>query len=176
MTTFELLSIVVALLSCVLALVALVRTRGHNAELIKIQRDQAKLQSTTVELQKQATATAQQLAEFEVATHKAAAAAKKRAWIKAEIRRGRGSLHHLVLTNSGPGAASQVDITFESHAGNESPLLDGEEKKLPFTRVGPGENRMLELLFSSASSPPYDVSITWHDESGEERSATTTLL
>lgn len=94
----------------------------------------------------------------------------------AENRAARVDVHltgdRVYLDNVGPAAARDVQLEFHNQ---QSPLVQGDvDRKLPIPELAAGESCPLIVAISHDCYPPFDVTVSWTDDScapGQRRSA-----
>jgi len=155
MTTFELLTLLVALLAVAISAASLVRTRA-------IAQEQLELQRTTSQLAKK---------QLELLLAEEAAASGARLEIHIEPS---GNSYKFVVSNVGDVPAKNVSFQLRPHGKGESPLITSDfSTKFPVPILGPGSavGALAALSFGSATA--FDVTLTWQDPNGRTREAET---
>jgi heme exporter protein D len=97
----------------------------------------------------------------------------KAAELSAEIRPTSRGSDRLFITNSGECEARNVEVRIGNKPLAEHPAaVKGEEiPKL----IGPGSSVSCLLAFSFGCGPPFELEITWDDDSGKGKHYRTTL-
>ena len=81
--------------------------------------------------------------------------------------------HHLVVENKGVCGASNIKIILAGKPILEHPAVPQGTDEV--TKVGPDSHIQYLLALSSGNYPPFDIEITWEDDSGEPGKYGTTL-
>lgn len=175
-TPQQLLTVAVALVSAVVALVSLHRTG-------KLQRQQARLHTKQEELinrqleslQKQATAaTSSAAASVPPSTAQIQQTSPlERADVRVDLEQS-GRDYKFVITNWGLVSARQVTFALDLKEGQPSPLVQGDyDEKIPMPELPPGGRCRLFSAVSFGSGSGFSARWTWRNPDGslQERSA-----
>lgn len=142
---------IIALVAVVISALALFnswRTGKKNNDLIGQQ----------VELQ-------QRLTQIEQSREYARMMQSLKAELRAELRSvGRGS-YRLFIKNTGQGTARNVKVILDGKPVLEHPAIPRGEQEARL--IGPGSEISYLMAISFDCHPPFELSITWDDESGE---------
>lgn len=96
---------------------------------------------------------------------------------KEELRRSSTSRiywqYHLVVENKGLSEARDIEIILAGKPILEHPAIPQGTDEI--TRVGPNSSIQYLLAPSMGNYPPFDIEITWEDDSGEVGEYSTTL-
>jgi hypothetical protein len=167
MSTFELLSLLIALLAAIISTIALIRTRTMAQQQLELQRSQLDLQREHGEVTKQ-------LAQLHLEAAKLESAQRSVADLRVSLERGYNR-DDIVIENVGGAAARDVLIEFLPKAGTESPLIpDDVAEKLPAT-LRPGDRCPLLAALAMGCLPPFDFIVRWRDPSGDAREEQVTV-
>jgi len=113
---------------------------------------------------------------LEEAREKDRLAEKQKANLTARIMREPGTRNMrdlLVIENSGHGEARNIKIILANKPILEHPaVLQGTNE---VTKVGPNSHIQYLLALCMGNYPPFDIEITWEDDSGESGKYSTTL-
>lgn len=148
MSVYELLGILIGLISATIALTALVRGRVVAAKHLELQAIMAALAKRQLE----------------------ALDRKERAENKADVtvdlvRVGRTDWR-FVVSNLGAVPATEVNFTI-APTSPDNPLIQSEcEQKLPFAKLGPGQSFTLHAALHLRSAMQYPARLTWRNPDG----------
>jgi hypothetical protein len=97
----------------------------------------------------------------------------KRAKLRAFLQRSGSQDFRLVIRNDGEAGAWDVRATLDGNPLLEHPIiLHGQEE---VRKIGPKTEAWYIAKVSFECAPPYELSIQWNDESGEDRTYESTL-
>jgi hypothetical protein len=156
MTAYEALTLIVALLSVIIAAVSLIRTRRLSDQQQRMQRKQEELADVQLQLLRREVA---ELARRD----------SPPADVRMTLESRGGSDHRFIITNWGTGAARNVNVSIPSHPEN-SPLVQGDyDEKLPILELLPGDRVSLIAALTMGMSLTFDTVLTWTDPDGSEQ-------
>ena len=156
MTYFETVTLLLALLSNVIAFVALYRSKRVADRQLQFEAQQA------------------ELAAYSLKQHQEADAKRKQGAISIDtILRARGP-YNLNIGNIGEVPVFNVRLKMTDEQ-NASPLMSGEEKKFPIQRLDPGMTRSAAFVTHLQCSFPFSVCVEWNDPDDTERKKETVL-
>jgi len=152
-------SLIVSVVSIVIACVALIRTRRYQQQQIKLLTEQVSIHKEVAALQAEA------------------ARAQKAKSVTADVRvalRGGGVRCRVSVRNEGPGAARDLNLNIAG--GNDSLLLRGDyDVKLPIRELLPGDEVSLAAGVTHGDPPAYDAELVWTNEDGSHAKRTSRL-
>ena len=165
MTTYELLTVLVAAGGLTVALggliVSVVSLRRSNA----VKKHQARLQ----EKQEELIDIQLQLHRREVEAVHQSQSTLQPADVRVSLE-GTARSARFVIRNWGYGAANNVNLKVKPLPNNESPLVLGDhDEKLPIPRLSPGGECGLIAALSDDTGVSFDVIWSWEDEDGTPR-------
>ena len=156
MSLYETLTLLLLVVTAVISVVALVRTR----RLEERQQRLRQLQEELTELQLQFLRR-----EVEEQSRATVAAADVRVTLEGPVRNAR-----FVITNWGYGAARNVNFTINQREGRSNPLVTGDyDEKLPIPELLPGDRLPLLAALTFGSGTTFDTVLTWMDDAGSEQ-------
>jgi len=156
MTYFETLTLLLALLSNVIAFVALYRSKRVSDRQLEFEKLQA------------------DLAAYSLRQRQEMDAKRKQGAISIDnTLRARG-LYNLNIRNIGEVPIFNVRLKMADEQGS-SPLMSGEEKKFPIQTLDPGNTRSAAFVTHLQCSFPFSVCVEWNDADGTERKMETVL-
>lgn len=153
MTSYEIVSSMIAVLALIISTVSLTRTR-------RIQAKQLEFEAITAALAKK---------QLELLTKEEQS--DERAHVTAELVKVGISDYRFVVMNQGTAVASFVTFKIDP-ASPDNPLLRNEtDRKLPYPSLQPGQSFTLIADFNLDSALSYDAHLEWQnpDGSGEEK-------
>jgi hypothetical protein len=153
----EILLLLLTLLSNVIAFVALYRSKRVADRQLAFEAKQAELAAYTLDRNKEAEIKRQQGA------------------ISVSVSLRSRGLYNVNLRNVGDVPVSNVQLEIEGRDTHCSPMMSGEEKKLPFERIDPGLTRSVAIVTHLQCYFPFNVSVSWKDPNGADRSLETVL-
>jgi hypothetical protein len=121
---------------------------------------------------RQANATQRRLLEIEEQRDKERRADATRANLRAELRDLGDYDRRLYIINDGFAAARDVEITLEGVPLGECEIA---YQGSPGTVIGPRTEASCPLAIHDGCQPPFEILITWQDDSGEPREYRSTL-
>jgi len=148
-----------AIVSVCIAGLALVQSRRATREANELMKQQVALQD--------------RLTQIEHSREHAKLMQALRAIIRAELRNTDRGNWRLFVTNSGKGAARNVTILLGGKPLLEHPAIPRDEEEVKL--IGPESDISYCMVVNSSCQPPFEFSVTWDDESGEQGQYTTTL-
>ncbi len=89
------------------------------------------------------------------------------------IAGGQTPRHKLRIDNSGIVEAQNIKITLDDNPLLEHPAIPPNTEEV--TKVGPSSFFQYLLALSTQTAPPFELVITWEDDSGEPGKYSTTL-
>ena len=157
MTSYELLSLLVALLSAVVAFVSLHRTRRLAARQLQLQEAQA------------------DFAKFQRRLLEQEEAKKRQADVRLSVAKVDSQNHQLVIANEGQGVARDVVFEIVVPDGRRSFLMKAEmEALLPCTLLG-GQSVSMAIAVTMSTARTCLAKITWMDDMNQVHHQNQTL-
>ena len=151
MTTFQVLTLMIALIAVAISAVSLIRTR-------RIAKEQLELQRTMAQMAKK---------QLELLLAEEAASSGARLEVRIEPY---GNSHKFIVSNAGTVPAKDVSFQLHPHGKGDSPLVQSDfADKFPVTMLGAGSSvgALMARTFGTASA--FDVTLTWRDPNGSAR-------
>jgi len=158
MTYFETLTLLLALLSNVIAFAALYRSKRVSDRQLEFEALQA------------------ELAAYNLKQRQEVDAKRKQGAISIDTSLRARGLYNLNIRNIGEVPLFNVQLKIEMiDQEDSSPLMSGEEKKFPIQRLDPGMTRSAAFITHLQCSFPFMVCVNWNDPDGTERKMETVL-
>ena len=88
---------------------------------------------------------------------------RRRPNVTVRLLGGARATGHFVIFNAGPARAKDVNFQITSE---NSPLVQGEEKKVPIRELGPGMSVKLLASFTMGTGTDFEVAWSWTNEHG----------
>jgi hypothetical protein len=151
MTSYEIITLLIALLATVISVVSLVSSR-------KTQEKQLEFEAITAALAKKQLEILEKEEQTDESAH-----------VTAEFVKVGGTDFRFVITNQGPAVAS--DVTFNIDPSSpDNPLVGNEvERKLPYPSLQPGQSFTLIAALHLGSSMSYDTHLKWQNPDGSRK-------
>ncbi|BDZ57656.1 hypothetical protein [Barrientosiimonas endolithica] len=94
-----------------------------------------------------------------------------RAYVELEGREPVMAGYHLVLSNRGPAAATDVDVTLRDESGRQLRLLDVERGELPLAEMAAGARYPIPWAYEPfrQHSRRFEATLTWADGNGNQQ-------
>lgn len=147
MTYVEVLTLLIALLSVVVAFVSLWRTTRLQERMTKAEEAQGRLAE-------------RQLAGLDEEAQQAD---------KADVRvrfQPSGNAHRFVIENHGPADATGVQMSVVPVRGQHSPIPRSETEKLPINLLSAGDSQSLMAALTMGTGGTFDVTLLWTNADG----------
>jgi len=123
--------------------------------------------------QRKAHAAQQRIVEIEEQREKDRLAVVKRAELRAELRKTETYATRLYIVNGGPAEARNVNVVLDGQSLSEHPA--GTHGNELGSVIGPESETSCILRTSSLWAPPFQIQITWEDDSEQLRAYRSTL-
>ena len=143
----EVLTLLIALLSVVVAFVSLLRTTRLQERMAKAEEAQGRL------------------AERQLAALEEEAQQTRKADVRARLE-PKGNGHHFVIENYGPADATGIQAAVEPISGRFSPIPPSEMRQFPIDRLPAGESRRLVAALTMGTGSAFHVALSWTNEDG----------
>jgi hypothetical protein len=172
MTTYESLSVLIALIGGAIALlglfvsaIALSRTKRLTEQQLRLHAKQEELTDLQLEMLRNE-------ANAKAAGQPKVAVTQSVSFAIADVRvqlRGPASHAKFLIQNWGQGAARNVNVSAVSKANGTSPFLRGDyDQKLPIPELLPGDAVPLLAAITMGSGTTFNVETTWTNPNGQE--------
>jgi hypothetical protein len=156
MTYFETLTLLLALLSNVIAFTAFYRSKRVADRQLEFEALQA------------------ELAAYSLKQRQEGDAKRKQGAISIETGLRARGLYNLNIRNISEVPIFNIRLTMIDQY-ESSPLMSGEEKKFPIQRLDPGITRSAAFVTHMQCSFPFSICVEWNDPDGTERKMETVL-
>ena len=158
MTTYELVSALVAVIALVVSVVSLVRTRKIAKRQIELQEKQVTLQSEQALLAK--------LQRELLEKHQLKQSSADVRIYTAQTT----DAHRFLVRNVGAAPALDVSVTIISRYNGQSPLIEGDTRtKLPIRKLLLDQEIALLASLAMGIGTSFDASTSWAEANGERR-------
>jgi hypothetical protein len=145
MTYVEVLTLLISLLSVVVAFVSLWRTTRLQERMTKAEEAQGRLAE-------------RQLSALDEDEQRAG-----KADVRVRLEPGSGA-QRFVIENYGPADATDVQAIVVPISGKNSPIPRSEMEKLPIARLAAGDKRSLLAVLTFGTGSTFDVTLSWTNE------------
>lgn len=157
---------IIAIVSVCIAGLALVQSWRAGRKASKATRE-------ANDLIKQQVAYQDRLTQIEQSREHARLIQSFQAVLRAELRKTGGNSWRLFVMNKGQGAARNVTITLDGKLLLEHPAVPHGEQETKL--IGPESEISYCMAVSSDCAPPFELTATWDDDSGQQGQYSTIL-
>lgn len=113
------------------------------------------------------------LLEHQIRTAEEEREARKRAAVAARLVPS-GKSYRLLVSNGGPAAARNLDVSLLNHHVEASPIvLSDYNAKVPMKVLHPGQEFGLLWAVSNSTGSVFDISLRWTDGAGHQEKVVT---
>jgi hypothetical protein len=161
MTTYQILTLLLAALAAVISTISLVRSRQTQTKQLEFQAVTAALAKKQLELLERQDGLEKQNGSENTSL-------EEKARVTAElVKVGKADYRFVVLNQ---GRAIATDVTFEiDPASTDNPLVGNEcQRKLPFPSLQPGQSFTLIAALHISSAMSYDTHLKWKNPDGSQ--------
>ena len=157
MSTNEILTLCVSLISVVIAVISLIRSRKTAADQLRLAEEQLRLSEKQIELDEiAASLAAKQIQQIEEEDHQ-----KRQPLFHVDLTK-LGKSYHFLIANRGAGTAFNVNVELVDCP--DSPLV--ADDKLPARELRSNSRLKLLAAIHMGSPQTYVVRLTWDDSDG----------